>query len=368
VREYARRPIAESFLAEVPPTWHETRLLAGDPDSVAVIARRHGDRWFIGCIAAGPANSIDISLDGLIDGAFDAVVVTDTADGDGGLRDWHTSASTLTLDLVENGGAVVILSPAGQPIFRAVPCAERPPPVLEPTAFTIAPGGTASITASAGSTLRLPPGWLATAGADPSSTRWLVTAPADAAAGSVGVITAESWLEGAAVPVVSHARAFLPLGAGETALATLPFLRCSNTVGPVERNESNGGGDPHDGQTMTVNGTAFAGGLGVSSPSSIEFFLDRGASLLRGRVGIDDETPLAGALARVSGDGRILVEIILESGADAVPFELDISDIRILRLSVEVLGSGSADTAGAATEAHVDWAEPTIFATRTSSS
>jgi hypothetical protein len=373
VREYAVRPIAEKFLAEVPPTWHETRLLAGDPDSVAVIARRHGDRWFIGCIAAGPANTIDISLDGLIDGAFDAVVVTDTADGDAGLRDWHTSASTLTLDLAENGGAVVILSPTGKPIFRAVPRAEHPAPTLEPSAFTIAPGGTASITASAGSTLRLPPGWLATpwlptADADPSSTRWLVTAPADAPAGSVGVVTAESRLDGAAVPVVSHARAFLPLAAGETSLATLPFLRCSNTVGPVERNESNGGGDPHDGQTMTVNGTTFAGGLGVSSPSSVEFFLDRGASVLRGRVGIDDETPLAGARAWISGDGRVLTEFNLESGADAVPFELDISDIRILRLSVEALGSGTADTADTASEAHVDWAEPTIFATRTSSS
>ena len=62
VDAYLARPLAARFLAELPPTWDETRLLAGTPDTEAVIARRSGDRWFVGGIATGPARIVDVPL------------------------------------------------------------------------------------------------------------------------------------------------------------------------------------------------------------------------------------------------------------------------------------------------------------------
>jgi alpha-glucosidase len=43
-----------SLLDEIPAAWDDTRLLAGKPDHYAVVARRSGDRWFIGGLFAAP--------------------------------------------------------------------------------------------------------------------------------------------------------------------------------------------------------------------------------------------------------------------------------------------------------------------------
>ncbi|MGD8897789.1 MAG: glycoside hydrolase family 97 C-terminal domain-containing protein, partial [Acidobacteriota bacterium] len=36
------------FLKDVPAAWDETRFIAGYPGRLAVLARRHGDRWYVG--------------------------------------------------------------------------------------------------------------------------------------------------------------------------------------------------------------------------------------------------------------------------------------------------------------------------------
>ena len=36
------------FLQNLPTTWDEVRLLSGTPGRDAVLARRSGDRWFVG--------------------------------------------------------------------------------------------------------------------------------------------------------------------------------------------------------------------------------------------------------------------------------------------------------------------------------
>mgnify|MGYP001817188703 CR=1 FL=1 len=49
------------LLRGVPSIWDETRLVAGRPGSHVVIARRHGDRWWIGGICGRAA--VDVELD-----------------------------------------------------------------------------------------------------------------------------------------------------------------------------------------------------------------------------------------------------------------------------------------------------------------
>src|SRR5256714_9886934 len=60
---YAARPEAERFLDQVPTAWDDTRLLAGRPGESAVLARRDGDRWFVGAgFAGGTARTVDVPL------------------------------------------------------------------------------------------------------------------------------------------------------------------------------------------------------------------------------------------------------------------------------------------------------------------
>lgn len=43
------------FMSHVPTTWDETRLIDGYPGRYVVLARRHGDHWYVAGVNAGPA-------------------------------------------------------------------------------------------------------------------------------------------------------------------------------------------------------------------------------------------------------------------------------------------------------------------------
>ena len=61
-RLFAQAPFARDFLATVPTTWDETRLVDGDPDTHAVLARRSGDDWLLAGIS-GADGELELTLD-----------------------------------------------------------------------------------------------------------------------------------------------------------------------------------------------------------------------------------------------------------------------------------------------------------------
>lgn len=65
---YAYAPAdAISFMKAVPTTWDETRYIDGYPGKYAVIARRHGDTWYIaGVNAQDHAISLDLNLEDMM--------------------------------------------------------------------------------------------------------------------------------------------------------------------------------------------------------------------------------------------------------------------------------------------------------------
>ena len=112
VESYDAHPVAERFLRQVPNVWDETKLLSGDPDSIVVLARRHGTDWFVGAITAGPGRTIAAPLAFLGTGDWLADVYRD---GPGGLTvttQRVTSATTLTVTEPTNGGFTARLCPA----------------------------------------------------------------------------------------------------------------------------------------------------------------------------------------------------------------------------------------------------------------
>lgn len=57
----AQPPVVQAFLTEIPTVWDDTVLLSGEPDSHAVFARRHDERWFLGGIN-GTGQTINVTI------------------------------------------------------------------------------------------------------------------------------------------------------------------------------------------------------------------------------------------------------------------------------------------------------------------
>jgi len=349
--EYESRPLVTEFLAELAPYWHETRLLSGSPDSEAVIARRFEDRWFIGCIATGPARTITVDVAELVSSPFDAWFVCDSpaeAEEFTSLSLTGETDTTLSLSITSNGGFAGIVAATGVAAKRAQPRAIAPVASISPSISRAAPGVPVGIVTHPDAVVSAPPGWTAARVPD-SQGSWVITAPSDARPGSIGVIAAA--VPSTGIPVIAHARLFVPHSGDPVALSTLPMLSATNTVGPVEWNESNGGGDPRDGHALTIRGEEFAHGFGVSDHSALTFFLGGDASSLSGLIGVDDETPETSGVASIWVDGVQQLSVSIASGGAATPFFLDLRGAETLELKTAPTSTLEPDSV------HIDWAD-----------
>lgn len=342
VEVYAARPEVARALSELPPVWDETVLLAGTPDTEAVVARRSGDRWFVGAIATGAERTLRVPLDRLGGGAWNAWII---ADGEGGgLRELRQlDVSELDVPIARDGGFFAVLARDDAELFRAAARPEGPAPRVTPARGELDAERSAVLTTSPDATLRTPPGWTAVA---EGAGRWRVVAPAGIAPGALGVIAIEEARD--EIPAIAHARLVAPLTPGEHVLSRLPMLSFRNESGPVERDMSNGGGNPADGIPMHVAGAPLDDGFGVSTPSSLELALDARATRVRILVGVDDETPGCRARGEIVGDGVVLASVDVASGEPARELDVDVTGVRTLELRTHPLGEGSP--------AHVDWA------------
>ncbi len=104
------------FLTDVPSSWDETRFLAGDLGTFVAVARRKGDRWYVGAMTDA-ARTITLPLGFLGRGRFlartweDGATATSVRTGERGV----TAGGTLTLRLAASGGGVATLSPVPNP-------------------------------------------------------------------------------------------------------------------------------------------------------------------------------------------------------------------------------------------------------------
>ena len=101
------------FLKVVPASWDETRPIDGAIGEFVVVARRKGDRWFIGAMAGANGRKVTVPLDFLGTGAFKARVFADgpavaTTPTDVAVSERAVKAGeSLVLDLAAGGGAAV---------------------------------------------------------------------------------------------------------------------------------------------------------------------------------------------------------------------------------------------------------------------
>lgn len=110
-----------TFLAEVPTTWDETRVLNGMPGQYITMARRSGSQWFVGSMTDSHARRLTIPLDFLGHGPFIADVYEDDPDPSHPpsslirRRLQVTATDTLQADLAPAGGHAVRVIPVRRP-------------------------------------------------------------------------------------------------------------------------------------------------------------------------------------------------------------------------------------------------------------
>ncbi|MFC9331762.1 glycoside hydrolase family 97 catalytic domain-containing protein [Kitasatospora sp. NPDC057015] len=110
VSDYQARPEAQRWMRELPTAWDETRFVQGDPVSGAVIARRDGDRWFVGAITGGGAGTIAYPTAFLGSGSWHAEITTDGTDGLVRTSRVIQAGDTLSVPTVAHGGHAVKLT------------------------------------------------------------------------------------------------------------------------------------------------------------------------------------------------------------------------------------------------------------------
>jgi alpha-glucosidase len=77
---YRQSPAGLDFLKVVPTTWDRTRVLHGQVGEFITVARQHGKNWFIGSMTNWTARSLEIPLDFLGEGDFEATIWADALD------------------------------------------------------------------------------------------------------------------------------------------------------------------------------------------------------------------------------------------------------------------------------------------------
>jgi alpha-glucosidase len=119
-REAYRGAVGTDFIRQVPTSWDETRVLAGEVAEYVVIARRLGKDWYIGAMTNWTPRHLSISLPALGTGNWEADVYKDGPAAARTPTDIARSQMTLQssrplkMDLAPGGGWAAHLMPASK--------------------------------------------------------------------------------------------------------------------------------------------------------------------------------------------------------------------------------------------------------------
>ncbi len=108
---YDEWPDCRDFIASVPVNWDDTRVLAAEAGQYIVMAKRRGDKWFIGGITNDKGRELDVTLDFLPDDAeFEMISFVDGVNAGTMAMDYLQKKSVvnkgtkLHIRMVGNGG------------------------------------------------------------------------------------------------------------------------------------------------------------------------------------------------------------------------------------------------------------------------
>lgn len=115
---YYRNADCTKFITSVPTTWDETKALVADAGQVAVVAKRKGDKWFIGGITNGKEQTreVEINFDFLEKGkTYTMTYFEDGINAGSQAMDYRkktvqvSAGDKITIKMVRNGGWASVL-------------------------------------------------------------------------------------------------------------------------------------------------------------------------------------------------------------------------------------------------------------------
>ena len=103
------------YIASVPTTWDETRALAAKAGEYAIVAKRKGNKWFIGGITNGTERNFTVKLDFLSSGRHQMTAFQDGVNA--GFQAMHynkvertvDNKTTVDIQMVRNGGWAAVI-------------------------------------------------------------------------------------------------------------------------------------------------------------------------------------------------------------------------------------------------------------------
>ena len=116
--EYMKEQKLLDFIAAVPTTWDDTKVIEGKMGDYVVIARRKGDKWYLGGMCGWGGKDVEIDLSKFLpEGKYLAKIVRDTINSDDIPEDYKietkkvTSDTKLKLSMRSGGGFAVKFMP-----------------------------------------------------------------------------------------------------------------------------------------------------------------------------------------------------------------------------------------------------------------
>jgi alpha-glucosidase len=105
------------FIEKVPTVWDETKVLNGEPGKFVTIARQKGNAWYLGAMTNWDARDLEIPLEFLGSGEYEAQVFADGPDADriatslSVTKKRVRASDKLSIHLAPGGGLGVIITP-----------------------------------------------------------------------------------------------------------------------------------------------------------------------------------------------------------------------------------------------------------------
>lgn len=114
---YLREPECTAFIAGIPTVWDETRVIEAKVADYIVVARKSGERWYIGAMTDGQPREFGLDLSFLDPGNYAAEIFQDGANASRFAGDYRRTVRPVTRDnrlkiqLAPGGGWAATLSP-----------------------------------------------------------------------------------------------------------------------------------------------------------------------------------------------------------------------------------------------------------------
>ena len=113
-QHYEQEQECTEFIAKIPTVWEETVAIDGKVGEYIVMARRHGDKWYVGGLTGQAARTVTISLDFLGEGDWKVELFKDgtnaTRHAEDYVRTESPAGQSLTVEMAPGGGFAAIIT------------------------------------------------------------------------------------------------------------------------------------------------------------------------------------------------------------------------------------------------------------------